>query len=165
VSRDIARLLVVAEVISVNLVETGGIAAVKNNADVVQFGAPVQLELLELARLDGELSALPVGLGELKAVRGLFDIDPNLVWKFLQHIALAHAGIEIHSRHHHGKQHRDHSQPASQSIDREGHAEFSLIEVATGRRLPGQNSAPKGDSVKRCCCKGMLHDGSVLRVR
>src|ERR1700685_1148731 len=84
VSRDVARFLVVGEVVAINLVEAGGIAAVENNADVVQFGATVDLELLEAASLDGEQSSLAVGLGELKARRGLLDVDANLVGKLLQ---------------------------------------------------------------------------------
>ncbi len=113
VTRDVARFLVVGEVIPINLVEAGGIAAVENDADVVQFGAPVQLELLELAGLDGEQGALAVRLGELKTIRGLLDVNPNLVGNFSQHVAQAHAGIEIRPRHHRDKQYRDHSQPAS----------------------------------------------------
>jgi hypothetical protein len=41
----VARFLVVGKVVPVNLVEAGGIAAVENNADVMQFGAAIQLEL------------------------------------------------------------------------------------------------------------------------
>ena len=42
VTGDVARFLVVGEVVAVNLIEAGGIAAVENDADVVQFGAAVQ---------------------------------------------------------------------------------------------------------------------------
>ena len=48
VSRYVAGFLVVGKVVPVDLIEAGGITAVKNDADVVQFGASVQLELLEL---------------------------------------------------------------------------------------------------------------------
>ncbi len=60
VPRDVARFFVVGEVVPVNLVEAGGIAAVENDADVVQLGAPIQLELLELARLNGKQRSLAV---------------------------------------------------------------------------------------------------------
>src|SRR5260370_28924709 len=84
--RDVAGLLVVVKVVAINLVEAGGIAAVENNTHVVQFGATVQFELLEVTGLDGKQRALAVGFGELKAVRGLLDINPNLVGNFLQPI-------------------------------------------------------------------------------
>ena len=74
---------------------------------------PSSLELLELAGLDGEQRPLAVGLGELETVRGLLDVDPNLVGKFLQHIAQAQAGVEIGPGYDRDKQHRNHSQPAS----------------------------------------------------
>src|SRR5258708_25781452 len=52
--RNIARFLVVAEIVSINLIKAGGVATVENNTDVVQLGAPIQLELLDVAGLDGE---------------------------------------------------------------------------------------------------------------
>src|ERR1700686_5824133 len=67
--RNVPRLLVVSERIAVNLVEAGGIAPIKNNADVAQFGVSVKLELLHVARLDGKQRPLAVRLGKLKAVR------------------------------------------------------------------------------------------------
>ena len=130
VSGDVARFLVIGEVVAVDLVEAGGIAAVENDADVVQFGAAIQLELLETAGLDGEQSSLAVGLGELKSVGGLLDVDSDLVGNFLEDVAEALAGVEIRSCHDRGEQHGNHGQPASKAVDGQRHAGFSLAEVA-----------------------------------
>src|SRR6266851_1388242 len=124
--RDVAGLLVVVEVVAVNLVEAGGIAAVENNTHVVQFGPAIQLELLKVAGFDGEQGPLAVGFGELKAIRVLLDINPNFVGNFLQYIAQAHARIEIRPRHHRDEEDGDHSQPASETVDWERHAGSSL---------------------------------------
>src|ERR1700674_85669 len=133
--RDVARFLVVGKIVPVNLVEAGGVFAVKHDADVVQFGAAVQLELLEIAGLDGEQRAFAVGLGELKAGCGLLDVDADFVGKLFQHIAQAHARIEICPRHHRDKEHSDDGQPAAEAVDGERHTGFSLIDsrVAASR--------------------------------
>src|SRR5437588_8980571 len=85
--RDVAGWLVVVEVVAINLIEAGGIFAVEDDTHVVQFGASVQFELLEVTGLDGEQGPLAVRLGELKAGRGLLDVDANLVGDFFQNIA------------------------------------------------------------------------------
>src|SRR5437762_2231289 len=74
---DVPRSLVVGEILSIDLVEAGGIASVENNVYIVQFGIAVELELLDAARLHGEKSALAVGLGNLKTARGLLDVDAH----------------------------------------------------------------------------------------
>ncbi len=47
---NVSRLFVVNKVIAVNLVEAGGIFAVKNNTHVVQFGATVQFAVCLMSK-------------------------------------------------------------------------------------------------------------------
>src|SRR5258708_687428 len=131
---NVSRLFVVNKVIAVNLVEAGGIFAVKNNTHVVQFGATVQFELLEVAGFDGKQGALAIGFGELKAIRGLLDVEANLVGDFLQHVAHAETGVEVCPRNHRNEQHGDHGQPAAEAVDGERHRKFSLIQKNAGLR-------------------------------
>src|SRR5258708_22627957 len=120
--------------VGVNLVEAGGLLAVKNNADIVQFGTSVQLELLEVAGFDGKQGALAIGFGELKAIRGLLDVEANLVGDFLQHVAHAETGVEVCPRNHRDEQDGDGGQPAAEAVDGERHRKFSLIQKNAGRR-------------------------------
>src|SRR5712671_4838890 len=99
----VARFLVVGKCIAINLVEAGGIATVENDADIVQFGAAIQLKLLKVGSVDSEQRPLAVGLRKLKAVGGLFDVESQLIGNFLQHIALARASVEIHTGDHRRK--------------------------------------------------------------
>src|ERR1700692_634495 len=124
----VARFLVVGKCITINLIEAGGIASIENNGDVVQFGTAIQFELLKVGSLDGEQCSLAVRLGKLKARCGLLDVKSQLIRNFVQHIALARARVEKHSRLHRGKYPRNHNQPAAKAVDGKGHAGSSLIE-------------------------------------
>ena len=59
--RDVARLRIVGEVVAINLVEAGGIAAVEDDVDVVQLGMAVELELLDALGANGEGGAAGFG--------------------------------------------------------------------------------------------------------
>ena len=59
---DVAGFLVIGKIVAVDLVEARGIPAVEHDADVVQLGVAVELELLDVACLDGEERAFAVGL-------------------------------------------------------------------------------------------------------
>ena len=52
--------VIVGEIVAVDLVEARGVAAVENNADVVQFGAAVELEFFYVFGLDGENGSFAV---------------------------------------------------------------------------------------------------------
>jgi len=72
---DVTGFLVETKIVAVDLVETRGIAAIEHNADVVQLGVSVELELFDVAGLNGEDCALAIGFGKLEAAGGLLDVD------------------------------------------------------------------------------------------
>src|SRR5208282_2260365 len=80
---NVASFRVISEIVAVNLVKARGVAAVKHDVDVVQFGATIKFELLQVTGLDGEQRALPVGFGKLKSVGGLLDLIPELLGNIL----------------------------------------------------------------------------------
>ena len=101
----------------------------------MQFGASVQLELLEIRGLYGEQGTPTIGLGELKALRRLLDVVANLVGNFLQPIAHSHARVEIHPHYYHREEHGSRQQPAAQTVDGERHPESSLAEEVVGQHV------------------------------
>ncbi len=119
--RDVSGLLVVGKVIAIDLVEAGGVAAIEHDADVVQFGVAVELELFEIAGLDGKERPLSVGFGKLKAASGLLDVIPNLARDLFQHVRRLRTRVEIHPRHDQREQHSGQSQQTAQAIDLERH--------------------------------------------
>ena len=119
--RDVAAARVVGEIVAVDLVVAGRIAAVENDVDVVQLGAVAHNKAFEAAGLDGEKCASTVGLGVLKSAGRLLDFVPDLVGNFLEHVTRPRTRIEIHPRHRHREHDGSHRQHASQTIDRKRH--------------------------------------------
>ena len=58
----VSRLLVVFEIGAADLIEAGGIASIKSDLHIMQFGVAALLELHCFASLDGEQSAALFGL-------------------------------------------------------------------------------------------------------
>ena len=118
---DVAGFLIVGKIVAVDLVEAGGIAAVENDADVVQLGVAIELKFLEIAGLDREEGALAIGLGKLEAAGGLLDVIADLAGDLLQHIDRSKTRVKIHAGHDQREQHGSRSQQAAKTIDFERH--------------------------------------------
>src|SRR4030088_2953841 len=131
--RDVARFRIVQEIIARDLVETGSIATVKNDVDLVQFGAPIQFEFFNLPGLDGKERTPALGLGKLEATGGLFDTVPHLSRHFVEHVTLARPGKKIHCGDHRTEQYGAPYEPAAQTRGGARHGS-SLIQTVPGDR-------------------------------
>src|SRR5271166_6831529 len=60
---DVSGIWIVGEIVAVNLIEARGIAAVENNADIVQFGVAIELELFNIFSVYGKNRATALGFG------------------------------------------------------------------------------------------------------
>jgi hypothetical protein len=63
----------------------------------------------------------------LKTIRGLLDVDPDLVGDFLQHVAQAQARIEIRPRDHRDEEDGNRGQPAAEAVDGERHCCYQFM--------------------------------------
>src|SRR5204863_8050265 len=70
-ARDISRLLVVFEILTIDLIKTRGITPVESNGHVVQLRAPPLLELDCLAGLQLEQRPSLIGLRDRESLRTL----------------------------------------------------------------------------------------------
>ena len=99
-SDNIAGLGVVFEIRSVDLIEAAGVASVKRDGDIVQFGAAALLELHRLAGLDFEQRVSLFGSGDGETLRALLDLNANFRRNFLERVLHPVAGVKIHRRDH-----------------------------------------------------------------
>src|SRR6202011_919874 len=131
--RDVARFRIVQEIIAGDLVETGSIATVENNVDLVQFSAPVHFEFFHRPGSDGKERTPALGLGKLEATGGLLDTVPHLSRHFVEHVTLARPGKKIHSGDHRTEQYGAPYEPAAQTRGGARHGS-SLIQTDAGDR-------------------------------
>lgn len=87
---------VIAEVIPINLIVAGRIAAIEDDADLVQFGSAIELELFYIRGFDGKQRALAVGFRDPETIGRFADVNSELVRYFFAEVSRAHAGIKIH---------------------------------------------------------------------
>jgi hypothetical protein len=118
---DVARLLVEGKIVAIDLIEARGVAAIEQDADVVQLGVAVKLEFFDVAGLDGKERALAVGFGKLKAAGRLLDVQSDFARDLFQHVGRPRTRVEIHSGHDQREQHGGRGQQAAQTVDLKWH--------------------------------------------
>ena len=91
---NVAGFRIEGEVVAIDLIEAGGVAAVKDDADIVQFGTAVELEFFNVSGADGKDRASGFGLGKLKAAGGLLDVVGDLSGESFEDAMLLQTGIE-----------------------------------------------------------------------
>ncbi len=118
---DLTGFWIIGEVVAVNLIEARRITPIKQNGDVVQLGAPVELELFDISCMYGKQGTLAIGLGNLETGCRLADVVSKLVGNFPANVADLQAGGEIHPSHDHDERDGSDRQQASQMIDGKRH--------------------------------------------
>src|SRR5436190_12176072 len=85
-ARDISRLLVVFEILTIDLIKARGVAPVESNGHVVEFRPPALLELDRLARLQLEQRPSLLRFRNRESLRALLDFDADFAGDLLERI-------------------------------------------------------------------------------
>ena len=150
---DVAGLRIVFKIRAVDLVEAAGIASVKRDGDVVQFGASALLVLHRLAGLNLEYGVSLFGAGDGEPLGALLDFNSDFCRHLLERVLHFVAGVEIHPRHHQQQADGARREPAAKVGNLDGHLMISLLEAKA--HTWGQPPSA-GYLVQSCSSAGLL---------
>src|SRR6266700_7819199 len=120
-ARDISRLLVVFEILTIDLIKARGVATVKSNGHIVQFRAQALLKLDGLLRLQLEQRPSLLRFRDRESLRALLNLDADLARDLLERILYPVFRIKICSQNRHTDKNRSPSKPAAQARRGDGH--------------------------------------------
>src|SRR6266700_1730231 len=120
-ARDISRLLVVFEILTIDLIKARGVATVKSNGHIVQFRSQALLKLDGLLRLQLEQRPSLLRFRNRESLRALLDFDADFSGDLPKRILHPVFCVEECAQHDDTNEYRTSTKPAAQSGNGGGH--------------------------------------------